>query len=504
MDYVLEQDAREKAAAKGRRQGSPGVTRTGTGEEKEEEEGDGQKERNYAEEGYEKGKNGGGGDEAAISEKETPADNAAWKAFAQVVDWVLTAGCRRKALLAHFGERPPGQGPCGPTGDGHAAGCDYCRDPQHVREQLAAQGRKDLEIAVRAQGPGTRADEEADMFAVRGGCGGGSDAVRGDHGNNDEEGPGYHPAGRHSPQECKAHVAEAKLAAAAARAAAGGQVNHKYFAELASREREHDRRMRAAEGDLVDKMLASGRRGAGGGGSSSPPAPPPDMSTRMTATSKLAAALAAGQAGCGVEPSLLQQLAAAAEASVYGDGLPRQQYTSRMAGLISRAKVAVSLLALHPTQQQGGIGSGCLAVPPPSSSSSAPFPGPTSSSSVSVAALLPLLLQAELSAIESLLKRTGLASNAPPAAASTQGDAPSCSGDSNGAGDPSITALATARLGPLADVAVTVGAVAAGEVGRRVSKLRKHVNPEVAEAARRVVASWKRQLPEKQPPETQM
>ncbi|GIL50301.1 hypothetical protein Vafri_6507 [Volvox africanus] len=515
MDYVLRQDARRKAATNGRRRGSAAATRTGMGGDDEKEEEEGEKE---AEKGC-KGGTGSSGrsDEAdaedtvvmAMSEKEVPADNSAWKAFGQVVDWVLTANCRRKALLAHFGERSLWHGPCGSTGDDHAAGCDYCQDPQYVREQLAAQQRKDLEIAVKPRfgGGGKADDEEANMFAVRGGCGGGDDGVHGGGGggggNDDEEGPGFYHAGRQSPQECKAHVAEAKSAAAAARAAAGGQVNQKYFSELAALEREHERRMRGAGGDIVDRMLAmasgsSAGGGGGGGSSSSPPAPPPDMSTRTTATSKLAAALAAGQAGCGVEPSLLQKLAAAVEAGVYGDGLPRQQYTSRMAGLISRAKAAVSLLALHPLQH-GGSGSSCAGSPPPppSSSSSPSAPGSNPPTSSPAAALLPVLLQAELSAIESLLNRTGLAPDAGPAAAaaaSMKGDVLGCSG---GGGDPcSTTAQATARLGPLADVAVTVGAVSTGDVGRRVSKLRKHGNTEVAEAARRVVASWKRQLPE--------
>ncbi|GLI63211.1 hypothetical protein VaNZ11_006064 [Volvox africanus] len=200
MDYVLEQDARKKAATKGRRKGSAAAARTGMGGDEEDEGEEG-------EEGGKGGAGGGGGSDepdvkdavvTAVSDKEVPADNLAWKAFGQVVDWVLTADCRRNALLAHFGERSPGYGPCGPTGAGHAAGCDYCRDPQHVREQLAAQKQKDLEITVRSQGSGKGDDEETNMFAVRGGCGGGDYAVRGSggggDGNDDEEGPGiYHP-----------------------------------------------------------------------------------------------------------------------------------------------------------------------------------------------------------------------------------------------------------------------------------------------------------------------
>lgn len=49
------------------------------------------------------------------------------------------------------------------------------------------------------------------------------------------------PGRRSSPAD-NAQVAEAKAAAALARAAAGGQVNDIYFAELAAREREHQRR----------------------------------------------------------------------------------------------------------------------------------------------------------------------------------------------------------------------------------------------------------------------
>lgn len=78
----------------------------------------------------------------------------------------------------------------------------------------------------------------------------------------------------------------------------------------------------------------------------------------------------------------------------------------------------------------------------------------------------------------------------------------SCSSNHcGGGGSCAPISRAVARLRALAGVAVTKEAVQAGNVGKRVNKLGKHVSPDVAEAARNVVVSWKRQLPEggKQP-----
>ncbi len=53
------------------------------------------------------------------------------------------------------------------------------------------------------------------------------------------------------------------------------------------------------------------------------------------------------------------------------------------------------------------------------------------------------------------------------------------------------------RLGVLCGLAVTAEDVRDGAVGRRVAKLGKHPDGVVAEAARRVVEEWKRRIPEK-------
>jgi hypothetical protein len=53
------------------------------------------------------------------------------QAFGKVVDWAVEPGCRRRVLLAHFGEDMPlPGGRCADTGDRRGAGCDYCRDPK--------------------------------------------------------------------------------------------------------------------------------------------------------------------------------------------------------------------------------------------------------------------------------------------------------------------------------------------------------------------------------------
>ncbi|GLC49939.1 hypothetical protein PLESTB_000325100 [Pleodorina starrii] len=402
---------------------------------------------------------------ATSEAEEAQVKTTAWEAFGLVVDWATTACCRRRALLGHFGERLP-PGPCGGTGDGQAAGCDVCRDPGHVEEQLKKMRDKELDAAAKRQQGGWRCggkggdDEEADMFAVRGGGAGGGGGDGG--GDGDDAGPSFYQAGRSGlREECAAHVAEARSAAASARAAAGGQVNDTYFAALAAMERQHEARNKEAAGDVVDRMLSGGAGGGGGSGGGSVPAPPLDAGIRANATSKLAAALKGSQAACGVDPELLQKLAAAVEADVHGNGLPRQLYTSRMAGLITRAKTAPSALALLPQSSSSGGGSGSGSAAPPAA----------------FAELLPRLIQEEVAVVESLL----LPQQGSEAAASA------------------ATARAVARLGALAAVAVTLEAVAAGGVGKRVNKLGRHGVEEVAEAARRAVASWKRQLPEKKP-----
>ncbi|GFR50276.1 hypothetical protein Agub_g12463, partial [Astrephomene gubernaculifera] len=168
------------------------------------------------------------------------------------------------------------------------------------------------------------------------------------------------------------------------------------------------------------------------GAAAAPAAPPPDAAARVNATSKLAAAMGANAAMRGLDPGLVQQLATAVEADVYGSGgLPRQQYTSRMAGLISRAKAAPSPVVLLPPTHAETHGS-----------------------------LLPALLQAEVSAIESLLEQHQQQ------AAGGNSSNPS----SSPSGAPPAVAQAVARLRAMAAVAVTVGAVAAGGVGKRVNK----------------------------------
>ncbi|KXZ52482.1 hypothetical protein GPECTOR_9g526 [Gonium pectorale] len=349
---------------------------------------------------------------------------------------------------------------------------------QSIAAQLARLEELQVQAAAERRGwggagrGGSAQDEEGDMFAVRGGAGvgaGGDDRGRGDQ---EEFGPGFINAGRADAATAAdaAVRAEARCAAAAARSAAGGQVNDRYFAALEAREREHERRLKGqGAGDVVDRMLTSGS----GGGRGSTPAQPPDAAARANATNKLAAALAGNRAVEGLEGGLVQRLAAAVEGDVYGSGLPRQQYTSRMAGLLTRAKAAPSALALLPQAPQApGAGSAAPAAAPAAAQSSA----------ASTAALLPELLQAELAALERILGGDG-ASGAPGAAAGA------------GAGG-SGKACALGRLRAMAGVAVTVAAVAGGGVGKRAARLGKHADAEVAEAARAVVASWKRQLPE--------
>lgn len=147
------------------------------------------------------------------------------------MEWATSGTCRRRGLLAHFGEAAP-PGACAGTGDGRGAGCDVCRDPQvswrvmhgasgghvhaqrrqrsvqqpvrvlssaaihlaklwcpcaqRVRQQLEALRRQEEEEAAsRGRGPWGRrgkgeADdgESADMFAVRSGAGWASDTRR--------------------------------------------------------------------------------------------------------------------------------------------------------------------------------------------------------------------------------------------------------------------------------------------------------------------------------------
>lgn len=71
-------------------------------------------------------------------------------AVAAVADFVTSARCRRKAILAFFGEA---RGPCGAVAGEEL--CDYCQSPAAVRASLTALGRleekKSVAAAIRAR-----------------------------------------------------------------------------------------------------------------------------------------------------------------------------------------------------------------------------------------------------------------------------------------------------------------------------------------------------------------
>ncbi|KAG2451777.1 hypothetical protein HYH02_003556 [Chlamydomonas schloesseri] len=480
--------------------------------------------------GVDSGRSGGGsGDDddspsaASAAAGPSAAEDAAvkktaWQAFGRVVDWALAPRCRRRALLAHFGEAlQPAGAPCAGTGNGEAAGCDVCRDREAVLAALEALKQQELAAAAQRQaggwwgkgggGGGKKGgdDEEADMFAVRGGGGGGGDDDGGGGQRADkDEGPGVYNAGRHDEVPVSAATASAaRAAAAAARSAAGGQVNSAYFDALEAREREHERRQQRGGGDIVDRMLSAVGGGGGGGGASAAAvaAPPPDEGARANARNKLAGALAGNVACAGLEPDLLQRLAAAVEAEVYGNGhVPRQQYTSRMAGLLSRARAAPSALALLP---QAPPAAAAAEGSPAGSGASGGGAVVAALSAAAAAPLLPALLQGEVAAVEAVMQPAASPADSP---AQPQARAPAPL-------DRPTKDRLLGRLRCLAAVAVGVEAVAAGGVGRRLAALGKlgkqqagsgGVGPgpgpevvELADAARGVVAAWKRQLPER-------
>lgn len=82
---------------------------------------------------------------------------------------------------------------------------------------------------------------------------------------------------------------------------------------------------------------------------------------------------------------------------MFNSGLPRQLYTSRLAGLLSRVKAAQSVLVLLPQPPQPGAPKSGLANPLDSAHSlpSSPAAPPTVLSAAATA-LLPSLLQVSL------------------------------------------------------------------------------------------------------------
>ncbi|PRW59746.1 ATP-dependent DNA helicase Q-like 3 isoform X1 [Chlorella sorokiniana] len=406
------------------------------------------------------------------------------QAFGQVVDYCLSASCRRAKVLAEFGEGAPP-----PPAGGAATCCDACARPANVaasiqalrtagaqRLQRFAGGRHALDFGSGGRGGGGGAAGASRQGALEFETSWAAEGL-----DYDQEGPSRALQDSEEEDALQGDSSEDEEAAAAAAAAqqrAHGGREEQLFAQMARAEQRYEQEHEGGgkRARLLQKLESggSGSRGAAGGGPGGGSASGLTDALRQTATRQLAAAiagnaaLAAGSGGSGQAASLAavleQQLAVDVSKSVY---------QSKLASLVLQIKKAqsaadVPALAAHlPTAAAGGAAAGAQQE---GSAAAAAAAGPAAGQPAAVSAQQ---LQAQVTEAVRLAGAAGSSS-----AASAVAEAASA-------------AAAAAALSGLAALPVTVQLLEQTGAGKAIQKLRKHQLAPIAAAAGACVSAWK-------------